>query len=171
MTNLGALAMESGLRAEAAPRENGQRQFALRLLRLPQGNKTKEVFGTKAVMGQWHATALVYTGRTESTVLLEEPETVDAGLLQKEEAEAKAEAERPRSTLTMFTDGPRMDDGNTGYSVDGRRGNPGWASKPTWAITRMPMAVYRTCPGTGIRLEEEHSTRSHHHLHPCTGGN
>jgi len=38
-------------------------------------------------------------------VLLEEPETLDAELLQEEEAEAKAAAEVTRPGLTMFTDG------------------------------------------------------------------
>jgi len=48
---------------------------------------------------------LAYAGRTESTVLLEEPETLDAEILQEEEAEAKTEAEKPRPELTMLTDG------------------------------------------------------------------
>ena len=47
-------------------------------------------------------------------MLLEEPETLDAELLQEEEAEAKAEAQRARPGLTMFTDGPRMEDGAAG---------------------------------------------------------
>ena len=53
----------------------------------------------------WRLTnTLAYGGQTESTVLLEELETLDAELLQEEEAEAKAEAERTRPGLTMFTD-------------------------------------------------------------------
>ena len=38
--------------------------------------------------------ALAYSGKTESSVLREEPETLDAELLQEEKAEAKMEAER-----------------------------------------------------------------------------
>jgi len=69
--------------------------------------------------------ALAYTGKTESTVLLEEPETLDAELVQKQEAEAKAEAKKARPGLTMFTDGPRTDDGATGYAVV-------WKNGPSW---------------------------------------
>ena len=53
--------------------------------------------------------ALAYAGRTESTVLLEEPETLDAELQQEEEAEDKAEADKARPGLTMFTDGSRLE--------------------------------------------------------------
>jgi len=50
-TNLGALAMESGLRPAVAQLENRQRRFALRLLSLPQGDKAKEVISTKTAIG------------------------------------------------------------------------------------------------------------------------
>jgi len=56
-------------------------------------------------IGRRLTNALAHGGPTESTVLLEEPETLDARLLQEEEAEAKTEAERSRPGLTMFTDG------------------------------------------------------------------
>jgi len=69
---------------------------------------------------------LSHDGPTESTVLLEESETLEAELLQEEEAEAKAEAERTRPGLTMFMDGSRLDDGATGYSVV-------WKQGLTWA--------------------------------------
>jgi len=55
-------------------------------------------------------------------VLLEDPETLDAELLQDEEEEAKAEAERARPGLTMFTDGSRLDNRATGYAVVWKRG-------------------------------------------------
>ena len=74
----------------------------------------------------------LYGGPTESTVLLEEPETLDAELLQEGEAEAKAEAERIRPGLTKFTDGSRLDDGATGYSVVWKRGL-------TWAGAKVHM--------------------------------
>jgi len=61
--------------------------------------------------------ALAYAGRTESIVLLEEPETLDAVPSQEAHEEAKAEAEKARPGLTMFTDGSRMEDGAAGYSV------------------------------------------------------
>jgi hypothetical protein len=53
----------------------------------------------------------------ESTVLLEEPDTLDADILQEEEAEAKAEAERHRPGLAIFTDGSRLDSGAAGHPV------------------------------------------------------
>ena len=49
---------------------------------------------TQTTIGQRLENALGYSGRMESTVLLEKPETLDAELLQEEEAEAKAEAEK-----------------------------------------------------------------------------
>jgi len=51
------------------------------------------------------------------------------------EAAAKAEAERVRSGLTMFTDGSLMDDEATG----GRMVSPGLASELTWDLTKRPM--------------------------------
>jgi hypothetical protein len=41
LTNMGALAMESGLRPAAAQLENRQRRFGLPLLSLPQGDQAK----------------------------------------------------------------------------------------------------------------------------------
>ena len=54
--------------------------------------------------------------------MLEELETFDTELLQKGEEGAKAEAEKDRPGLTMFTDGPRLDDRATGYAVVWKRG-------------------------------------------------
>jgi len=62
----------------------------------------------------------------ERTVLLEEPKTLDAVLLQEEEEEAKAEAEKARPGLTMFTDGSRMEDGASGYEMV-------WKNGVSWA--------------------------------------
>jgi len=61
--------------------------------------------------------ALTYAGRTASAVLLEEPESFAAELLQEENAEAKAEAEKDRPVLVMFTDGSWLDSGAAGYLV------------------------------------------------------
>ena len=63
---------------------------------------------------------------TESTILLEKPETLDAELLQEEEAEA----EGTKPGLTMLTDGPRLEDGATRYSVDYKNGQS-WAGTKT----------------------------------------
>jgi len=70
--------------------------------------------------------ALAYGGQTERTVLPEESGTLDAELLQEEETEAKAKADRVRPGLTMFTDGSRLDNGATGYAVV-------WKGGLTWA--------------------------------------
>jgi ribonuclease HI len=118
-TNLGALAMESGLRPAIAQLENRQGRFGLRLLSLPDGNQAREVVGSKTWIGKRLKNALVlaHRGRTETTVLLEEPEALNTETIQDDEKTAKAEAERTRPGLTMFTDGSRLDSGATGYAV------------------------------------------------------
>ena len=89
--------MESGLRAATVQLENRQRRFGLRLLSLPQGDQARGIVGAPTEIGRSLTNALAYTGRTESTILLEEPETLDAELLQEEEAEAKTEVEKDRA--------------------------------------------------------------------------
>jgi len=56
------------------------------------------------------------------TVLLEEPEALDAETIQEDEKTAKVEAEQIRPGLTMFTDGSRLDSGATGYAVAWQNG-------------------------------------------------
>jgi len=131
-TNRGVLSMESGLRPAAAQLENRQRRFALRLLSLPQGDRAKEVVGAAMQIGRRLTTALDYTGAVERTVLLEKPEALEAELVQENEAEAKAEAERWRPGLTMFTDGSRLDSGAAGYAV-------AWRSGESWGGIRTHM--------------------------------
>ena len=63
------------------------------------------------------------------TVLLKEPEALDAETIQEDEKTAKAEAERTRPGLTMFTDGSRLDSGATGYAVV-------WQNGQSWAGVR-----------------------------------
>jgi hypothetical protein len=154
LTNMGALAMESGLRPAAAQLENRRRRFGLRLLSLPQGNQAKEVVGARSGIGKRRKNALAHRGRTETTVLLEEPEALDAKTMQEDEKMAKAEAERTRPGLTMFTDGSRLGSGATGWlhasmikqrkaeqpgtPSYGRMVNPGWASRPMWARIKKP---------------------------------
>jgi len=121
-TSLGALSMESGLRAATTQLENRQRRFGLRLLSLPQGDQAREIVGAPTIIGRRLTNALAHSRRAESTVLLEEPDALDADIFQEEEVAAKAEAGRNRPGLTMFTDGSRLDDGATGYSVVWRKG-------------------------------------------------
>ena len=84
-TNLGALSMESGLRAATAQPENRQRRFGLRLLSLPHGDQARGIVGAPTELGRRLTNALAYVGATESTVLREEPETLNAALLHEVE--------------------------------------------------------------------------------------
>jgi len=82
-TNLGELSMESGLRPATNQLENRQRRFGLRLLGLPQGEKAREMVSSNTPLGKRLSSALAYTWtETERTVLLEEPESFDAELIQ-----------------------------------------------------------------------------------------
>jgi hypothetical protein len=123
--NLGALSMESGLRPVANQPENRQRRFGLRLLSLPQGGRAREVVGAQTAIGNRLATALNYTlTATEETILLEEPEILDAEIIQEEREEAK-EAEKARPELVIFTDGSRLESSAAGYAV-------AWKNGQTW---------------------------------------
>jgi len=93
-TSLGALSMESGLRAATTQLENRQRWFGLLLLSLPQGEQAREVVGAPTIIGRRLTNALAHSRRAESTVLLEEPDALDADIFQEEEVAAKAEAGR-----------------------------------------------------------------------------
>ena len=150
-TNLGALSMESGLQAATTQLENRQRRFGLRLLSLPQGDQAKGIARAPTEMGRRLTSTLTYAGRTESTVLLEEAETLDAELVQEEEAKAKAEAEKDRPGLTMFTDRSRLDSGAVGYAV-------AWKNGQTWKGIKTHMgynqAAYDAeCAALGRALE------------------
>jgi len=94
MRNLAALAMVSGVRVARTRLANRQRRFGLRLVRLPQEDMAREVVKAPVEIGQLLSNALAYSGRNDSTILLEETETLDAVLRQEEEAKAKAEAEK-----------------------------------------------------------------------------
>jgi len=74
---------------------------------LPQEDQAREIVGAATAIGRRLTNALASAGRTESTVLLEEPQTLDADLPPGGggEAEGKAEAEQDRPGPTMFTDG------------------------------------------------------------------
>jgi len=126
----------------------------VRLLSLPQRDQAREIVSAPTAIGRRLTNALGYAGRTE---------TLDAELLQEKEAEAKAEAEKDRPGLTMFTNGSRLDSGAAGYDTRwrGRGARPGWASKPTRATTRRPMA--QSAPrlqGRWNRLHEGRQRRS-----------
>lgn len=77
----------------------------------------------------------------ESTVLLEELETLNAGLLQEMEAEGMYGRE---AALTNHVHGgSRLDDGAAGYSVVWKSGQSWMGIKPTLATAKMPTARSR----------------------------
>jgi len=71
-------------------------------------------------------------GRAETTVILEDPEEPEAldARIQEDEKAAKAEAERTRPGLTIFTVGSRLDSGATGYAVAWQKGQS-WVGSET----------------------------------------
>jgi len=81
--------MESGLRAATTQMENRHQQFRLRLLSLPQVDQTREIVGAPTELGRWLTNALANAGQMESTMLLEEPDTLYAALLQEEEEDVR----------------------------------------------------------------------------------
>jgi len=82
-TNLGALLMELGFRPAAAQPENRRWSFGLQLLSLPRGDQARETVGTPTAIGRRLTNALTYAGRMESTVLLDDPEILNAELSQE----------------------------------------------------------------------------------------
>src|SRR5712672_2662426 len=87
-----------------------------------QGVQAQEVVGAPSWFGTRLKNALAYASRTKKTVLLEEPEALDAETIQEDEKSAKVVAERPRPGVTMFTDGSRLDIETTRYAVASQNG-------------------------------------------------
>jgi hypothetical protein len=75
------------------------------------------VVGARSTIGKRLKNALVHIGRTETTVLLEEPEALDDETIQEDEKVTKAEAERTRPGLTIFTDESRVTTGQRSNRV------------------------------------------------------
>jgi len=148
--------MKLGLRLAAAQLEHRQRRFGLRLLSLPQGDQAREVVGALTAIGRRLTNALGYSGRMESTVLLEEPETLDAELLQEEEAEAKSEAGKQWPGLTVSRDRSRLDSKAAVYLVVWKNGQSWVGIKTTWDTTkRTTMRSAPLSPGHWKPLREE----------------
>jgi NAD(P)-dependent dehydrogenase (short-subunit alcohol dehydrogenase family) len=149
--------MESRLRPATAQLENRQRRFGLRLLSLPDGDQAKELVGAASGIGKRLKNALAHRGRTETTVLLEEPEALDAETIQEDEKAAKAEAERIRPGITMFTDGSRLDSGAAGHAV-------AWQNGQSWVGIKNHMgynqeAYDAECAALARALEGSGATR------------
>jgi len=74
-------------------------------LSLPQGERARDVVGTGTEIGKRLGVALCYSWtETEKTILPEEPELLEAALIQEEWEEVKKETEKERPGLVMFTD-------------------------------------------------------------------
>jgi len=168
--NLGAISMESGLRAATAQLENRQRRFGLRLVSLPQGDQAREIVGAPTAIGRRFTNTLAYAGTTESTVLLEETEALDAELLQEDGAEAKAEVEKDRPGLTMFTDGSRLDSGAAGYSVVWKWGPDlgGHRNSHRLQPGGVRCRARRSRKGAGIGFPEADNAGAGHGLYRCS---
>jgi len=86
----------------------------------------RNIISADTTIGKRLSTALKYSWtETERTVLLEEPESFDAKLIQEDREEAKREAKRERPVFVMFTDGSRLENEAAGYAV-------AWKTGQTW---------------------------------------
>ena len=121
-TNLGALAMESGLRPAEAQLDNRQRRFSARLLSLPQGSEAQKLVGAPSNIGRRLEEAIGYSGRTEKAEVAAQTGKLGAVRIVEERGRAKEEAGRERRGLTFFTDGSRLESGATGYGVAWKAG-------------------------------------------------
>jgi hypothetical protein len=72
-----------------------------------KGRQVREVLEASSGIGKRLMTALGHSGRSESTVLLEVQEALDAATVIEDQAEAKVHAELSRPGFTIFTDGSR----------------------------------------------------------------
>jgi len=124
------------------------------------------------VVGRRLENALGYSGSVETTVLLEDPEILDAKVIQEDEAAAKGEAERHRPGLTMFTDGSRLDSGASGYAVT-------WQSSQHWVGVETHMGYNKEaydaeCAALSRTLEivarrQTIPERVNYYFHRCPG--
>jgi len=95
-TNLGALAMESGLRPATAQLDNRQRRFTARLLSLPAGSEARGIVGAQPAIGRRLEASIGYSGRVEGTEITSRPEKMEAVRIVEERERAIEEAEKDR---------------------------------------------------------------------------
>jgi ribonuclease HI len=89
----------------------------------PTGSQAKEVLKGATGLGKQIESVLGFTGQTEEMMLPDSPVPLEVELVMSERTEAKAEAERWRPGLTIFTDGSRTDSGAAGYAVAWQNGH------------------------------------------------
>ena len=115
--------------------------------------------GAPTTIGKRLENALEYSGRMESTVLLEDPETLDAELLQEEVAEAKRS--RNGGGQAWPYSRTRLDHGAAGYSAVWQNGQSWVDVKSTWDTPRKPTrrqtAPERATIFTGARAPPKHA--------------
>ena len=161
LTNLGALSMESGLRAASTQPESRQRRLGPRLLSMPQGDQAREIVGAPTAIGRRFANALAYAGGMEISIPLQEPKTLDADLLQEGEAEPRPKQRRVGLDSPCSRTGRDWTTGLPATQWFRGMDNPGWASKLTWATTRRHMMQSALLPqGRWNRLHEDRLRRS-----------
>ena len=106
-----------------------------------------------SMIGNRPGNALGHACRTETTVLLEESEAFEVEVIQEEEKAARAEAERSRPGLTMFTDESRLDSGASGYAVAWQRGQH-WVGVKTHMMGYNQEAYDAECAARARALAE-----------------
>jgi hypothetical protein len=85
-------------------------------------------------VGKRLESALGHSDKTESTILLEALEALDATILVEDRGSAKAEHLSPG--LTIFTDGSRVDSGAAGYAM-------AWQNGQHWLGIKVQMGYNR----------------------------
>jgi len=106
--------------------------------------------------------ALANSQTTESTVLLEDPETLDAELQQGEEAEAEAEAEMGQPGLTMFTGRSRLEDGG---NMEERPIRGGYKTHMGYNQEAYDAECAAVAKGAGVRFPKANDPGTGHDLH------
>jgi len=101
-TNLGALAMESGLRPAAAQLDNRQRRFTARLLSLPAGSEARGIVGAQSAVGRRLETSIGYSGMMAETKITSRPEKMEAVRIVEDRGKAIEEVEKDREGLTLL---------------------------------------------------------------------
>ena len=106
-------------------------------------------------------------------MLLEEPESFGAELIQEEWEEAKREAEKVSPGLVIFTDGSRLENEAAGYAV-------AWKNGRTWEGIKTHMgfnqeAYDAECAALARALktaaEIAPNSEPHHNIYRCPSGN
>jgi len=116
-TNLGALAVVSGLRPATSQLDSRQRRFTARILSLPAGSEARGIVGAQSAVGKQLEASIGYSERVEGTEMMSRPVKMEAVRIVEEWERAIKEVEKDREGLTNFTNGSRLESEATGYGV------------------------------------------------------